>query len=576
MIFRNSIFVVMIGILPLFASGWTGEPRRADIITLFQDFSTDPGWEGMNNRVQCENCPVITQDFGWNTTNHNGDGAGEISGIIWKSTTPAYYAIPIGPFSFKDRLSASGKIAAIAPPEEGFGFYIGFFNHERQGWRVWSSCGFRIGDFKDGKARFHLDYKTGFGAGAILNPDIEISCDGSVHHWELIYEPDATVGESWPDSRLPQWIGSTANVHEDDIFERARKADPSMTRENLHALLLLARDAGLVDHWYRKGSYHLWNIEKYAGQMKGRITFRFDDQPAVSYFLLPDHAEGPSHIDRFGIYNMQIYHGSMEFYLSDLSVNGEKIDLSQDPYWDGLNNHITFKQTDFHARQNFGYGQTNWAGHSAGEIGGRFYGTEVLDPLHGYYADDIGQLTLDDPISFSGWINFVEGAVDGRMLIGYFNRQARMAPVQGEYKGNPPHQFIGIEIMDQTQIGYSFTAVCSPRQDLAIEQRGPTYIPDRTKRPFSFRYDPDAGEAGRIFITLGSDTLRADLTKKQRQTGATFDRFGLMNPRKGGKYVDVYFDDLSYVAGRSSKAKPAFHKQEITVVPYPKDGRLYK
>ncbi len=550
-------------------------PQQNPIVTIHQDFSQDPGWEGMNNRVQCQNCPTITQDFGWKPTNHNGDGIGEIGGIIWKSTTPAYYAMPIGPFSFKDKLTASGKIAAIAPPEEGFGFYIGFFNSERQGWRVWSSFGFRIGEVIHGRARFHLDYKTGRAAGAILNPDIEIPCDGSVHRWKLTYEPEATVVESWPDPRLPQWIGSTSNVHEDSVLKRAKKDEPSITKKKLHELLLQARDAGLVDHWYRKGSYHLWNIEKNAAQMKGKITFQFDDQPPVSYFLLPGHQEHPSDIDRFGVYNMQIYHGSMEFYLSDLMVNGEKIEMSHDPHWDELNNHITFTQTDFHARQNFGYSQTNWAGQAPGEIGGRFYGTEVIDPLHGYYADDIGQLTLDEPIWFSGWINFVEGAVDGRMLIGYFNRAARMAPIFGEYKGNPPHQFIGLEVMDQTQIGYSLAAVCSPRQDMAFEQRGPIFIPDRIKRPFSFQYDPNAGAAGKITVTLGADTFSVDLTPEQRKVGATFDRFGLLNPRKGGKYVDVYFDDLTYVAKRPVDYKPIFQRQEMTIVTYPKMGRRY-
>jgi hypothetical protein len=553
----------------------TDVQAQQPIITIHQDFSQDPGWEGVNNRVQCENCPTISQDFGWKPTHHNGDGMGEIGGIIWKSTTPAYYAMPIGPFSFKDKLTASGRLAVIAPPEEGFGFYIGFFNSERQGWRVWSSCGFRIADVKDGRARFHLDYKTGKAAGALLNPDIEIPCDGSVHRWELIYEPNATVAESWPDPRLKNWIGIKSNVHEDSVLKRARKDEPSMTKNHLHELLLQARDAGLVDHWYRKGSYHLWDIEKEADQMKGRITFKFDDQPAVSYFLLPGHQDEPSDIDRFGVYNMQIYHGSMEFYLSDLIVNGEKIELSQEPHWDGLNNQITFKQTDFHAAQNFGYSQANWAGNAPGEIGGRFYGTEVIDPLHGYYADDIGQLTLDDPISFSGWINFVEGAVDGRMLIGYFNRAARLAPIFGEYKGNPPHQFIGIEVMDQTQIGYSFTAVCSPRQDLAFEERGPIFIPDRIKRQFSFQYDPTAGNSGRITASLGADTFSVDLTAEQRKIGATFDRFGLLNPRKGGKYVDVYFDDLTYMAKRPVDFKPILHQQKITLVPYPRMGRKY-
>jgi hypothetical protein len=546
------------------------------IKTIFQNFDEDPGWIGVNNRVVCNNCQTITQDFGWLRTDHNGTGPGEIGGKIWKSTTPAYYAMPIGPLSFKDKFSASGKLSLIAPKKEAEGFYIGFFNAERQGWRVWSSCGFRTGAVKMGHARFHLDYKTGQNKGAILNPDIIIPCDGSVHKWELIYDPEATVGDSWADPRLPKWINSFHNVHEDTILKNAKKDEPEMTKEYLHQMLLEARDAGLVDHWYRKGTYHLWNIERDADKMKGRITFKFDDYAPVSYFLLPGHREELSVINRFGIYNMQIYTGSMEFYLSDLIVNGQKIDLSQNPYWDAHGNRVSFVQDDFHARQNFGYSQTNWAGESPGEIGGRFYGTEVKDPFHGYYADDVGKLTLEDPISFSGWINFTEGAVDGRMLLGYFNHKAKMADVEGEYKGNPPPQYLGLEVMDQTRIGYYFTAVCSPRQDISIENHGPIYIPDRIRRRFSFKYNPDEGESGRITVTLDTITFITDLTPEQRKMGSTFDRFGLLNPRKGGKYVDVYVDDLTYVVKRPKNYKHVFHKQEIVEVPYPPDGRLYK
>jgi len=568
----QSIFLISIVLMfNLFAQDY-----NPALQTIFQNFDEDPGWLGINNRVVCNDCPTITQDFGWLPTDHMGSGPGEIGGVIWKSTTPAYYAMPIGPFSFKDKFSASGKLSLIAPEKEAEGFYIGFFNDERQGWRVWSSFGFRMGAVKLGRARFHLDYKTGQNKGAILNPDIIIPCDGSVHDWELSYDPDATVGDSWPDPRLPDWIASFHNVHEDTILKNSKKDEPDMTKEKLHNMLLVARDEGLVDHWYRKGSYHLWNIEKNASKMKGRITFIFDDYAPVSFYLLPGHREEVSIINRFGIYNMQMYTGSMEFYMSDLTVKGQKIDLSQNPYWDALGNRVSFAQDDFHARENFGYSQTNWAGVSAGEIGGRFWGTEVKDPLHGYYADDVGKLTLEDPISFSGWINFTEGAVDGRMLLGYFNHEAKMADVEGEYKGNPPHQYLGLQIMDQTRVGYYFTAVCSPRQDIATENHGPTYIPDRIKRPFSFEYNPNGGDAGQITVTLDTTTFITDITPEQRKMGSAFDRFGILNPRKGGKFVDIYVDDLSYTVKRPAGYKPVRQKQEIVEVPYPPDGRLYK
>jgi hypothetical protein len=554
---------------------WSGAASVVPITAVHEDFGRDPGWEGWNNRVRARNPPEIAQDFGWRPAGRTGAGPAGIGGVIWRSSTPAYYAMPLGPLSFRNSFSASGILALSAPAEDGNGFYIGFFSRERQGWRVWPSCGFRIGEVIQNKARFFLDYKTGLDKGAILNPDIEIPCDGSVHRWELAYEPEATVPDIWPDPRLPEYLGDHGNVPEPEILERAQKRDPTMTAERLRTLLLKARDEGLVDDWYRKGTYHLWSLDKEAPRMKGRVRFRFDDQPPVSYFLLPGHREEPADLTLFGVFNMQIYNGSMQFHLFDLTVNGKAIDLLQDPQWEGRGNQARYLQTDFHARQDFGYSQTNWAGKTPGEIGGRFWGTEVVDPLHAFYAGDVGRLTLDDPISFSGSINFVDGGVDGRMLIGYFNRAARLAAIEGEYKGNPPHQFMGLEIMDQTRIGYSFTAVCSPRQDIAFEERGPIIIPDRIKRRFTFRYDPAAGQAGRITVTLDKAAFTADLTLEQRKAGAVFDCFGLLNPRKGGKYVDAYFDDFTYDVRRPQGSQPVFHQQKITVVPYPKGGRTY-
>src|SRR5204862_5269461 len=114
----------------------TARPSRAgDLVQVFQDFSQDPaGWEGIGNRVEASDPPTVKQDFGWSP--------GKIGGTVWKSTTPAWYGMPINPpSSFKDKLSASGKIAVM--PELGVA-YLGFFNHERQGWRPWSTMAMRI------------------------------------------------------------------------------------------------------------------------------------------------------------------------------------------------------------------------------------------------------------------------------------------------------------------------------------------------------------------------------------------------------------------------------------------------
>jgi len=114
-------------------------------------------------------------------------------------------------------------------------------------------------------------------------------------------------------------------------------------------------------------------------------------------------------IDRFGIFNMQIANPApVSFHISELAVNGRKIDLAKDAGWEGRANRVKFVEREF-VRQNFGYSpDTALAGGQKGEIGGTFYNVEPVNPLHGYYADDIGRLTLDDPIRFAGKITFIE------------------------------------------------------------------------------------------------------------------------------------------------------------------------
>lgn len=92
--------LVLLGMVEAVAAA--GEVRQAH-----EDFSTDPGWEAIHNRVIGEGGPTIRQDFGW-TAADNGNGA--IGGTVWSGLVPATYGMPIGPFDLKRKLTASGKI----------------------------------------------------------------------------------------------------------------------------------------------------------------------------------------------------------------------------------------------------------------------------------------------------------------------------------------------------------------------------------------------------------------------------------------------------------------------------------
>ena len=158
-----------------------------------EDFSAEPEWEGRLNHNVPVDPPIVTQDFGYSQTN-NADGisSGELGGQLERSTIAAWYAEPIQIKNLDGTLLASGRIAA-PNQNTGGGFHLGWFNSQRQGWRPWSSLGFRL----DGQGLFsdvHLDYMTetwmagGLNAGD-LNPPLTIPHDGSSHTWRMEYDP---------------------------------------------------------------------------------------------------------------------------------------------------------------------------------------------------------------------------------------------------------------------------------------------------------------------------------------------------------------------------------------------------
>ena len=104
------------------------------------------------------------------------------------------------------------------------------------------------------------------------------------------------------------------------------------------------------------------------------------------------------------------------------------------------------------------------------------------------------------------------------------------------------------------------------------EARQGDFSPHAAHRTFTFDYDPRANNGiGRVIVTLdGEVPFTLDLKPEQRKAGATFDRFGLMSFRRGGKFSILYFDDLTYTTRRPIDAPAPRHHQQITTVPYPK------
>jgi hypothetical protein len=572
MLKSSSVIAIIFAIMLI----WGSENSWGELVQVSRDFSNDPGWESINNRVITSTPPVTHQDFGWSRTNYLNTSQGEIGGTIYQSRTPAWYAIPFGrPLTFDDPLSASGQIAVMASGKDRLkgAVYLGFFNSVRQGWRPWSSMAIRITREYSQKVTFGIDSMSALWNGHGYETDIGIPADGKPHSWNFTYDPESVPPQEWPDPRLKSYLSYNRQTSE-EVFEKAKKAEPSVTLEKIQSRLWDALGMGFIAHLPRqKGDFYTL-LGDYENR-KGLVTIQVDNGREYRDWLPIWLRNAPVGMDRFGIFNMQVYHRVMQFYVSDLTVNRKKIDLSEDPHWEGRGNRAQFSEQDFQ-RQDFGFSQTNWAGGQIGEIGGLFYRTEPKDPLHGYYADDIGKLNLENPISFSGNICFVDGGTDAGMFLGYFNSLDYMRDIPDSESGMPLNNMMGIVVEGPTRIGYCFNVLCSPTPGLKSHKNGPVFLPNAKQHKFIFTYDPEANKnIGRITVVLDAQTFILDLTAEQRTAGATMDRFGVASIRKGGKYVRLYFDDLTYTANWPEGYNPVHHQQKVTIVPYPSEGRMY-
>jgi hypothetical protein len=64
MISRSPIIAAAVGLCLSTAFVVAGRADKNDVlIQVNQDFTTDPHWDGLNNRVVADNCPVIHQDI---------------------------------------------------------------------------------------------------------------------------------------------------------------------------------------------------------------------------------------------------------------------------------------------------------------------------------------------------------------------------------------------------------------------------------------------------------------------------------------------------------------------------------
>jgi hypothetical protein len=340
---------------------------------VFEDFSKDPGWEAVNNRIDPSHTRTTVQDFGYGpASNHaGGTGPGEIGGRISRSLTRAYYAKVIQPQTLRNRLTASGRFAVPAA-EGGSAMLFGWFNSRSDGWRTPNSLALRL-DGNGGKYWVFFEYGTreyGTGGGETFEgdryqttPTPPEKADGTVHEWALDYDPEGAEG-------------------------------------------------------------------------RGGITFTFDGETFTAP-LAEGHKEQGAVFDRFGILNQMTSGSHMDVYFDDLVLGDAKEDFSKDPGWAEEGNQVTFKDRAVRPYHDFGYSETDHAGGAKGELGGIVWRIESNSPGDaGYYGVPVEKLSLDRELVASGKVAMLRGGADSAALIGWFNSKSfREGPVPKNFLG---------------------------------------------------------------------------------------------------------------------------------------------
>ena len=448
----------------------------------FQDFSTDPNWEGRGNRTAEEHARTVVQDFGYSPTNHaGGDASGEIGGRIARSLTPATYATVIPTKTLNDRFTASGKFA-VTEADGASGMLIGWFHTDSRGWRTPNSLVLRL-DGNGGKYWVFFEYGTQnhrTGGGATFEGERYQTtktppepADGTVHTWSLTYNPEGAHGN-------------------------------------------------------------------------GEITFVLDGTTYTAP-LAPGHKADGATFNRFGMVNVQIAGKGMNVYLDDLSIDGKPHDFTTDPGWEENGNRITFNDREIRPYHNFGWSETNHAGGTPGEIGGLIWRADPRDPeLSAFYADQIGHLTIEQTLEASGKVAMRRASADSAVLIGWFNADT--------YIGAPPSNFVGIMVEGPSRIGHYFRPVYANAEGQSeIMKTGPVIKPSSASHHWRLAYTPDANDGnGQVALTFNDETVSLNLKPGIRKSGADFNRFGILTFQRGGHFVDIYLDDISYTVGASS------------------------
>src|SRR5204862_3176897 len=135
----------------------------------------------------------------------------------------------------------------------------------------------------------------------------------------------------------------------------------------------------------------------------------------------------------------------------------------------------------------------------------------------GYYADEIGELTLDDPIWFSGNVSFLHDSTDAGMYLGFFNKKDLTADLTNRpQKHKTAMNSLGILVEGGARGGKQFMPELTTAKDGFSSKPGLEIRPTMERHTFKVEYDPKArNNAGEIKVTLDDKTNSLEFSPQQ-------------------------------------------------------------
>jgi len=301
------------------------------------------------------------------------------------------------------------------------------------------------------------------------------------------------------------------------------------------------------------GTVHTWSIiyDPDGNSERGAIDFKLDAD-SWTLILRPGHKQDGAVFDRFGLWNRQTEATSpIWVYLDGVMLDGIAQDFSKDPGWQGNGNRRTYTDCEVEPRHNFGFRNSNHAGGAAaGEMGGILWRTESDAPqTAAYYADTrIGTLNLNRKLSARGKLAIPRTCVDAGLFLGWFNT----ATYNGRTTDNilAPRNFVGALVESPSREGQKVNACYrTGKGTYELQTLSPRLVPPTGPLEWSIVYEPGLPR-NNLMVTVAGQQSTLTVPESVRKEETTFNAFGMGTTRKGGHWIEMFFDDITYTIAR--------------------------